>query len=465
MKRYLLLTAIIYSSLYVFGQIEPVGGEVVIKPVDCISDKERDSIFELANQNAIRLSLNSNAANSKTLIVAFDWPLKKDTSLTDPGYYSISNYVDQNTATTSKGDYNCGSITYDGHKGTDIVTWPFGYDKMNNNLVRVVAAEAGTITYWHDGEFDQNCTSNSNPANAIIVQHVDGSIALYWHMKKNSLTVKGVGSSVAKGEFLGIVGSSGSSTDPHLHFEVYTTASKTNLIDPFAGACNLLNGTTSWWASQLPYFDAKLDKIMTGTAIPVIKWGCPANGSVSYEKKIFAPGETVYFSSFYHLERKNGSTSFKVYRPNGTIWQTFSHVAGQDYNYTTLWCWNYTLPSNAPAGKWKFEAIFNSQVVTCYFNVGTTTSIYSTVTGSGLSIYPNPAEGELFVSLSDDQKFEGIISVIDLFGRQILSEKIDVKSSAIKIVYLPAEMASGIYAVVLSSEEGEKLSIRNFVKQ
>jgi murein DD-endopeptidase MepM/ murein hydrolase activator NlpD len=81
---------------------------------------------------------------------------------------------------------------------------------MDNNLVEVIAAAPGTILAVHDGEFDRNCTSNSLTANYIMIQHADGSQALYWHMKNVSVTTKTVGQTVTAGEHLGVVGSSGS---------------------------------------------------------------------------------------------------------------------------------------------------------------------------------------------------------------------------------------------------------------
>ena len=44
-----------------------------------------------------------------------------------------------------------------------------------------------------------------------------------------------VGDTVKEGEPIGMIGSSGNSTDPHLHLEVYDINS--NIVDPFAGAC------------------------------------------------------------------------------------------------------------------------------------------------------------------------------------------------------------------------------------
>ena len=45
-----------------------------------------------------------------------------------------------------------------------------------------------------------------------------------------------VGQSVVKGQILGYVGTSGSSSGPHLHFEVHTgaPATRANAIDPVA---------------------------------------------------------------------------------------------------------------------------------------------------------------------------------------------------------------------------------------
>jgi hypothetical protein len=45
--------------------------------------------------------------------------MRKKAGLTDPDFYGISNYVDENSTSIIK-DYNCGSRSYDGHLGTDI---------------------------------------------------------------------------------------------------------------------------------------------------------------------------------------------------------------------------------------------------------------------------------------------------------------------------------------------------------
>ena len=155
--------------------------------------------------------------------------------------WSISNYVDHNSAYPNQlQDYNCGTKTYDtssgyNHQGIDIFTWPFTWKMVDDNSVEIIAAAPGQIIAKGDGQFDRSCGFNNNPWNAVYVRHGDGSVAWYGHMKNGSLTTKNVGDFVNLGEYLGIVGSSGNSTGPHLHFEVYQNDTYTNLIDPYTG--------------------------------------------------------------------------------------------------------------------------------------------------------------------------------------------------------------------------------------
>jgi hypothetical protein len=85
------------------------------------------------------------------------------------------------------------------------------------------------VTSVHDNEPDRN-TSCAGNANLVQVRHADGLTAIYGHLKKGSVVVS-VGQQVSEGGVLGVVGSSGCSTAPHLHFELRDAANRA--VDPF----------------------------------------------------------------------------------------------------------------------------------------------------------------------------------------------------------------------------------------
>src|SRR5690606_2616679 len=194
--------------------------------------------------------------------------------------WSISNHVDHNAAFPNQiQDYNCGNRTYDtaqgyNHKGVDIFTWPFTWHQFQNNHSWVIAAAPGIIIGKNDGNYDMSCNFNNNNWNAVYVQHSDGSVSWYGHLKNGSLTTKNIGASVSAGEYLGVIGSSGNSTGPHLHFEVYNNTNQ--LVDTYSGTCNTWTSSSdSWWQNQKSYQDPKINAVLTHSAPPVFPT-CPS---------------------------------------------------------------------------------------------------------------------------------------------------------------------------------------------
>lgn len=56
--------------------------------------------------------------------------------------------------------------------------------------------------------------------NAVVIDHPDGTTTKYFHLMDNSIKVQ-VGQQLKPGQVIGNVGSTGRSTGPHLHFEVW----------------------------------------------------------------------------------------------------------------------------------------------------------------------------------------------------------------------------------------------------
>jgi murein DD-endopeptidase MepM/ murein hydrolase activator NlpD len=83
-------------------------------------------------------------------------------------------------------------------------------DIANKAAPAVLAADSGTVIVagWPDGY---------GYGNRIIIDHGNGTRTLYAHLQKIYVVV---GQTVARGNAIGQMGSTGRSTGPHLHFEV-----------------------------------------------------------------------------------------------------------------------------------------------------------------------------------------------------------------------------------------------------
>ncbi|CAN5588577.1 hypothetical protein BH10ACI3_BH10ACI3_18720 [soil metagenome] len=351
--------------------LEPAGGgEFTNKPKDYMSPEQRQNIQAEIKANMARLERDGKLPPARPEVVALSWPLRAAAGITDFNVEGISNYVDQNAAFPNQLlDWNCGARTYDqtsgyNHAGVDMFTWPFGWKKMDQNETEIIAAAPGTIVAKSDGNFDRSCGFNNNNWNSVYIRHSDNSVAWYGHMKNGSPTAKAVGQTVALGEKLGIVGSSGNSTGPHLHFELYNASNQ--LQDPFQGSCNSLNNF-SWWATQEPYRNSRINRLMTGSAPPDFGT-CPAQETPN-EKVVFKPGEQVYTVPFYRDQIGGVQTQYFVLRPDGSTFATWSHSSPTTYD-ASYWYWIWNLPTNAPAGTWKFRAVFNGTTYDQPFVVG-----------------------------------------------------------------------------------------------
>jgi len=324
----------------------------------CLSGSQRAFIKKQLEENIQQLKAASLLkTNTNPEIVSFDFPLQKTAALDYSNFYGISNYVDHD-ATAGIVDYECNARSYNGHQGTDFFPWPFPWYSYENNLVEVISAAAGTIVFKQDGQFDQNCQwNNQNQWNAIYVQHADGSVAWYGHLKSNSLTTKDIGSSIAQGEYIGVVASSGISDNAHLHFEVRDDAD--NLIDPYQGNCNNLN-SDSWWQTQLPYSQMRINAALTHSAPPV--HDCPAANEVTNFNNNFIVGETVYVGAYYKDQIAGQTATYTIRRPDLSVWDTWDQNFQQNFN-ASWWWWPRDLPEEGPFGTWRFDIELNGETV------------------------------------------------------------------------------------------------------
>ena len=131
-------------------------------------------------------------------------------SQSNPGGYIWpvdSRYI----TSTVGGRTSPGGIGSTNHKGTDIGR--VGYTSP------IYASKAGTVIVSQ--------YSNSY-GNYVVISHGSGNTTLYGHMSSRKVTV---GQYVNQGDVIGITGSTGNSTGPHLHFEITENGVRVNPLN------------------------------------------------------------------------------------------------------------------------------------------------------------------------------------------------------------------------------------------
>jgi murein DD-endopeptidase MepM/ murein hydrolase activator NlpD len=346
------------------------------EPLDHHSDAWRAEVQAEIDRNIAALLANGAIAPAtKAAGQLFQWPVRLIPGAPDRVPNILVNYVDQNPAYPGQvRDWFCGTRTYDlangyGHRGTDISAFPFGWLKMDRDEMIAIAAAPGTIILRTDGNFDRNCgtlatvPTNAQP-NAIYVRHADGSVAWYLHFKSGSLTPKQVGDTVVAGERLASVGSSGFSTGPHLHFEVHDAAG--GIIDPYAGACNVLNAD-SWWATQPAYWQPAVVRNVVGPEVP--QGGDCATPALPHASRTVTPGSTFYATTYLRDFLTNATVQLRILQPDGTAFVD-APVTNTLGNYiASYWYYQFAMPPDAQVGTWRFQAVLGDATAETPFYV------------------------------------------------------------------------------------------------
>lgn len=262
----------------------------------------------------------------------------------------LTNYVDGQPGQGFL-DYACGAKSYDSHQGVDFVLPNFG---AMDDEVPVLAAASGTVVGTHDGEPDRNKAWMTGVQwNVVAIDHGDDFEAWYGHLLAGSLRVT-VGDHVQAGDTLGLVGSSGRSDMPHLHFELrYEDAHQ----DPFAGDCG---AQVDHWGQPIPYQDG-FAVIDVGITTDELDPGLERVKDPPTPVTAIVPGQMLYAWVQYHNVPAGAVTRWIVRRPDGTV---HAEYTGSHEFYSMSWWW-YGLPTGdfQPAGTWAVEIRHEGDVV------------------------------------------------------------------------------------------------------
>ena len=335
------------------------------EPVQEITQQQRLLINQRLQQNIDSLKKEGALGKAQDIDLQFSFPLLAADNFFGLGYYGITNFVDHNSDYPNQlTDYTCGVRTFDrengfNHSGTDFSLFPFPWKKMDEDKVAVIAAAPGTIIEKTDGNPDKNCGISDEEWNAVYIRHDDGSVAWYGSLKTNSLTGKSIGERVEVGEKLGIVGSSGSSTSPHLHFEIQDENGE--VIDPFSGECNAVE---SLWKDQPEYIDSEFNDIIISTEYygeyyrEGLDLKCNEATNLENVDSFLEDDRNLRIFLYMNDRVKNIPAYGRVRDPDGKLIDSFTFLLTDDQEWArdfykfSIWEFSFAIPEVTRNGIW-----------------------------------------------------------------------------------------------------------------
>ncbi|QEX23128.1 hypothetical protein FRZ61_30630 [Hypericibacter adhaerens] len=244
---------------------------------------------------------------------------------------SVQKYFDHDPGPGAK-DYMCGDLVNDKHTGIDIRI-PSYVDMRRG--VKVLAAAPGTVWRTRDGIEDINVreigaevVDEYGLGNVVVIDHGNGWRSFYGHMRKGSLTVK-EGDHVEAGQQVGLIGLSGLTEFPHVHFMIMHNK---EAIDPFTGtsvndplACGD-TGHALWNPTTL----AAMAYTPTGPLIAGFSTDKPdkesANNGVYDKAQYPASAPTLFFWATYFGMKAGDRQVMRIVAPDGKVIVNFDKI-------------------------------------------------------------------------------------------------------------------------------------------
>lgn len=227
-----------------------VAKQTTIEAKASLELSKADQVIEKANLEVKNTELNTQLAAADELLDK----IEKDIAAAKELYLQEQEAAKQIQSTINKKTEELKKSQQ--VKGTGAFSWPV----PSNNIVTSrygnrwhpifkeyrmhrgidIGASYGASILASDGGVVILSAYSSSYGNYVVISHGNGYTSLYAHMSKRSVKE---GDKVTKGQRIGLIGSTGNSTGPHLHFEISKDGATTNPLNYFdASTYQIKNG-------------------------------------------------------------------------------------------------------------------------------------------------------------------------------------------------------------------------------
>lgn len=230
----------------------------------------------------------------------------------------VQNYIDRDSAGSWR-DFTCGYLSYNDHRGTDIAVPDRA--AMQRGVAVMVAAAGRVVGVRNNvpdaalGDADAPDITDRDCGNGTRVDHGNGWETQYCHLRRGSVVLQ-VGQQVQAGDTIGLIGLSGRTEFPHLHFQVEHNR---RVVDPFDArpateACG--QAGQPLWAEPVSYAASGL--ISAGFAAgEVSQRNVDANAASPAELPAGTPALTMW--AWVFGARAGDTHHFRILRPDGSV--------------------------------------------------------------------------------------------------------------------------------------------------
>ncbi len=451
------------------------------------SDNGRQELKDFVISLGYEQELSEEDVSTEKSSNLYGMPVKKSYESfvqNDHYYYAISQFFDQNTSNGYLEDYSCRYRTYDTHSGTDYFAFPFYWYQYENELFEVVAAQDGFVKGVSDTVEDA-CNINSEFGNWVLIDH-GGFQTLYAHLQKGSITVE-YDQFVSKEEIIGLVGYSGNSTKPHLHFETYSRFFNDSIHDPYYPGSEDCEAPYSLYRMERNGYDeygrTAILSITSHNQEPRWKTECTDPTEEPYFENNFKVGETAHFITAVRDMYAEQTLVTELIKPDGNFAAQWRHDLAEITDNpnaeleVAVYARNeFLIPADAPMGNWTLQSylldangspiIPQPEGILSHTIIVDGTSDNSEFLSENFKVYPQPANEKLYVELSQQLISEGksfTLELTDITGKTCL--EIDSKHLMSRSFINISTLQSGLYFMRYKDQYGYSTGCKKIIIQ
>lgn len=182
---------------------------------------------------------------------------------------------------------------------------------------------------------------------------------------------------------------------------------------------------------------------------------CPLLDTIN-ASDTFTQGSVIYFATYYHDQLAGQVSNYTVYRPDSSVYQSWSFSDTAAWYAASYWYWYWTFPAVEQSGKWTFQVQYHGSTYTHNFYLLPPTGVSNTLQQGNqeYAIYPNPARKSITIQVPYNAVNKRLqLTIYDVSAKKLLEKDYFFATDKEKI---PLNLCAGIYFMQFIDTDGSR---------